>query len=56
MRADGNFGRAKNYEPNSYGGPAETGEPLYAGLATNGPNARAANRSANMLWRTSGGR
>jgi len=38
MRADGNFGRARNYEPNSFGGPAETGEPLYAGLATDGPS------------------
>jgi len=38
MRADGNFGGAKNYEPNSFGGPVETGEPLYAGLATDGPS------------------
>jgi catalase len=38
MRSDGNFGSAKNYEPNSFGGPAETGEPLYAGLATDGPS------------------
>ena len=38
MRADGNFGKAKNYEPNSYSGPAETGAPLYAGLATDGPS------------------
>lgn len=27
-----NGGRAKNYEPNSYDGPKQTGEPLYAGL------------------------
>jgi catalase len=38
MRFDGNSGRAKNYEPNSFGGPVQTNEPLYgstevAGLA-----------------------
>jgi len=38
MRADGNSGSAKNYEPNSFGGPVETGEPMYAGLATDGPS------------------
>jgi catalase len=38
MRADDNLGRAKNYEPNSFGGPVETGEPLYACLATDGPS------------------
>ena len=27
MRFDGNYGREKNYEPNSYGGPVETGRP-----------------------------
>jgi len=32
MRFDANGGRAKNYEPNSFGGPFQTGEPLYAGL------------------------
>ncbi|MEV4437977.1 catalase [Streptomyces sp. NPDC049577] len=26
---DGRHGRAKNYEPNSFGGPAETGRPLW---------------------------
>ncbi|MFA4966408.1 MAG: catalase [Thermoleophilia bacterium] len=36
MRAGGNGGAAKNYEPNSFGGPVETGEPLYAGLAVEG--------------------
>lgn len=36
MRFDGNGGRAKNYEPNSFDGPRETGEPLYAGLASGG--------------------
>jgi catalase len=33
MRFDGNGGRSKNYEPNGYDGPKQTGEPLYAGLA-----------------------
>ena len=27
MRFDGNEGRAKNYEPNSFGGPVQTNEP-----------------------------
>jgi catalase len=36
MRFDGNGGRSKNYEPNSFGGPKQTGEPLYAGLASDG--------------------
>jgi catalase len=26
MRFDGNFGRAKNYKPNSYDGPAQSNE------------------------------
>lgn len=30
MRTDGNHGREKNYEPNSFGGPRQTGEPLWA--------------------------
>jgi catalase len=30
MRSDGNYGREKNYEPNSFGGPQQTGEPLWA--------------------------
>jgi catalase len=38
MRFDGNGGRAKNYEPNSFGGPVQTGEPLYAGLVGGGPS------------------
>lgn len=38
MRGDGNGGMAKNYEPNSFNGPAETGEPLYAPLAADGPS------------------
>ena len=36
MRFDANGGRAKNYEPNSFGGPKQTGEPLYTGLASDG--------------------
>ena len=36
MRFDGNGGRSKNYEPNSFGGPKQTGEPLYAGLESDG--------------------
>jgi len=36
MRFDGNGGRARNYEPNSFDGPRQTGEPLYAGLASEG--------------------
>ena len=38
MRFDGNGGLSKNYEPNSYDGPAETGEPLYAPPAGDGPS------------------
>jgi len=37
MRFDGNGGRSANYEPNSVDGPAETGQPLYAGVEVNGP-------------------
>ena len=33
MRFDAHYGREKNYEPNSFGGPAESGEPLYGSLA-----------------------
>jgi len=32
MCVGSNGGRSKNYEPNSYDGPKQTGEPLYAGL------------------------
>ncbi len=32
MRFDASYGREKNYEPNSFGGPAETGESLYGSL------------------------
>jgi catalase len=38
MRFDDNGGLRKNYEPNSYAGPAETGEPLCAPLAGDGPS------------------
>jgi len=36
MRFDGNHARAKNYEPNSHGGPAETSRPAYAPLEAHG--------------------
>jgi catalase len=36
MRFDGNGGRARNYEPNSYQGPVQTDEPLYARLEIHG--------------------
>ncbi|MGA3352020.1 MAG: catalase [Acidimicrobiales bacterium] len=32
MRFDAGYGREKNYEPNSFGGPVETGDPLYGSL------------------------
>ena len=32
MRFDDNSKRAKNYEPNSFGGPVQSNEPLYGGL------------------------
>jgi catalase len=38
MRFDDNGGAARNYEPNSFDGPVETGEPLSAPLATDGPS------------------
>jgi len=47
MQFDANGGRAKNYEPNSFGGPAQTGEPLYAGLEVQGVSgSNAASRHA----------
>jgi catalase len=36
MRFDDNGGRGPNYEPNSFDGPAQTGEPLYAGFEVSG--------------------
>ena len=32
MRFDAGYGREKNYEPNSFGGPTQTNEPLYGSL------------------------
>ena len=36
MRFDGNQGRAKNYEPNSFGGPVQSGESTYAPIEVHG--------------------
>src|SRR5690606_1895531 len=36
MRTDANGGRSKNYEPNSFDGPVQTNEELYAGLGVSG--------------------
>ena len=36
MRVDDNGSRSKNYEPNSFGGPVQTNEPLCGGLPTEG--------------------
>jgi len=36
MRFNDNAKRAKNYEPNSFDGPVQSGEPLYDGLETTG--------------------
>lgn len=36
MRFDANGGRTKNYEPNSFNGPAETNEPTYARIEVSG--------------------
>jgi catalase len=36
MRFDNNGGRSKNYEPNSFGGPQESGEPLYGQVEVQG--------------------
>jgi catalase len=36
MRVDGNCGREKNYEPNSFGGPQQTGKPLWAPIEVAG--------------------
>ncbi|MEY9964422.1 catalase [Streptacidiphilus sp. MAP12-16] len=33
---DGRHGRAKNYEPNSFGGPTQSGEPLWASVPVTG--------------------
>ncbi len=42
MRTGDNGGRARNYEPNSYDGPAETGAPYQHGLAVTGTTGPAA--------------
>ena len=36
MRFDGNHGREKNYEPNSFGGPVQSGQPLWAPIEVHG--------------------
>ena len=36
MRTDGNRGREKNYEPNSFGSPRQTGEPQWAPIEVEG--------------------
>jgi len=36
MRSDGNHRREKNYEPNSFGGPQQTGKPLWAPIEVDG--------------------
>jgi len=36
MRADGNYGRQKNYEPNSFGGPAQSGQALWSPIEVRG--------------------
>lgn len=36
MRFDGNDGRRKNYEPNSFGGPVQSNQPLYQGVEVSG--------------------
>ena len=36
MRFDGNQGRGKNYEPNSFGGPVQSGESTYAPIEVHG--------------------
>jgi len=36
MRADANYGREKNYEPNSFGGSKQTGEPSFASIEVAG--------------------
>jgi catalase len=36
MRSDGNHGREKNYEPNSFGGPVQSGQPLWSPIEVRG--------------------
>ena len=46
MRSDDNYGRAKNYEPNSFGGPQQTSEPLWAPIEVAGLTGL----SATHIW------
>jgi catalase len=45
MSFQGNGGRAKNYEPNSFGGPAQTNRPSYEGLSSVGQSGATPNAS-----------
>jgi catalase len=36
MRSDGNYGRQKNYEPNSFGGPVQSDQPLWSPIEVAG--------------------
>jgi catalase len=36
MRTDSNHGREKNYEPNSFGGPVQSGQPLWSPIEVAG--------------------
>jgi catalase len=45
MSFQGNGGRAKNYEPNSFGGPAQTNQPSYEGLSSVGQSGATPNAS-----------
>jgi len=36
MRVDGNYGRQKNYEPNSFGGPVQSDQPLWSAIEVHG--------------------
>jgi catalase len=50
MRSDGNYRREKNYEPNSFGGPVQTGQPLWAPIEVagmSGNHAREHHRADN---------
>ncbi|MPY92903.1 MAG: catalase [Acidimicrobiia bacterium] len=38
MRFEASYKGEKNYEPNSFNGPAQTNTPLYSGLQTDGPS------------------
>src|SRR5437868_1759642 len=36
MRSDSNYGRQKNYEPNSFAGPVQSGQPLWSPIEVRG--------------------